>query len=233
MPAITTSGSTNMSSYNSRIVVIEVTGICQKLMRTSNHTFRVPYSRMALVLRQINLMGGKIVRISLTSGFFPQEQPSENHPMEPVVSAVSTTTEPIETPADEVEITEVANETVVAEVSPIVELESSAGENETIVAEVSPIVETESSAGEIEIAKVIDESVAEVSTIAELPETDLVEVTASELPTTNDISETPTVEATPAKVSSSKRGAAAKRQTTAKSKKNTKSTKSRQSKRKK
>ncbi|MDJ0594739.1 MAG: phycobilisome linker polypeptide [Pleurocapsa sp. MO_226.B13] len=61
-----TVGDTNISGYGSRTVAIEVTGVCrQDVMRTSNYTIKVPYSRMTQTIQNINRMGGKVVNVSL------------------------------------------------------------------------------------------------------------------------------------------------------------------------
>ena len=65
MSGMTTIGDTNISGYGSRTVAIEVTGLCrQDVMRTSNYTVRVPYSRMSQTIQNINLMGGKVASVS-------------------------------------------------------------------------------------------------------------------------------------------------------------------------
>lgn len=65
MSGMITSG-TNVSSYGNRTIEIEVTGLCrQDVMRTSNYTLKVPYSRMSQTIQGINRMGGKVARISL------------------------------------------------------------------------------------------------------------------------------------------------------------------------
>ena len=61
-----TTGNTGVSTYGSRTVAIEVTGVCrQDVMRTSNYTVKVPYSRMSQTIQNINRMGGKVANISL------------------------------------------------------------------------------------------------------------------------------------------------------------------------
>ena len=57
---------TDISSYGSRTVTIEVTGVSrQDIMRTSNYTVKVPYSRMSQTIKNISRMGGKVANISL------------------------------------------------------------------------------------------------------------------------------------------------------------------------
>ena len=59
-------GNANVSTYSNRTVAIEVTGVCrQDIVRTSNYTVKVPYSRMSQTIQNINRMGGKIANISL------------------------------------------------------------------------------------------------------------------------------------------------------------------------
>ena len=66
MSGMVTTGDTNVSSYGSRTVAIEVTGVCrQDVMRTSNYTVRVPYSRMSQTIQSISRMGGKVANISV------------------------------------------------------------------------------------------------------------------------------------------------------------------------
>ena len=66
MSGMITTGDTNVSSYGSRTIAIEVTGVCrQDVMRTSNYTVKVPYSRMSQTIQNINRMGGKVANISL------------------------------------------------------------------------------------------------------------------------------------------------------------------------
>lgn len=75
-------GDTNVSSYGSRTVAIEVTGVChQDIMRTSDYTIKVPYSRMSQTIQNISRMGGKVAGISLgvnaPVAAAPQEVPAE------------------------------------------------------------------------------------------------------------------------------------------------------------
>ncbi|MEM7590955.1 MAG: phycobilisome linker polypeptide [Cyanobacteria bacterium P01_A01_bin.83] len=66
MSGMITTGDTSVSSYGSRTVKIEVTGVCrQDVARTSNYTVKVPYSRMSQTIQNINRMGGKVASISL------------------------------------------------------------------------------------------------------------------------------------------------------------------------
>ena len=61
-----TTGDTNVSTYGSRTIAIEVTGLCrQDVIPTSNYTIKVPYTRMSQTIQNINRMGGKIASISL------------------------------------------------------------------------------------------------------------------------------------------------------------------------
>lgn len=69
MSGMITTGDTNVSSYGSRTVEIEVTGVCrQDVLRTGNYKVKVPYSRMASTINNINRMGGKIAKVTLLPG---------------------------------------------------------------------------------------------------------------------------------------------------------------------
>ena len=71
---ITTGETTNTSSYGTRTVELKVTGICrQDVMRTSNYTVKVPYSRMSSTLKNINRMGGKVTKVSVLPDTLPTE----------------------------------------------------------------------------------------------------------------------------------------------------------------
>ncbi|MEO1671059.1 MAG: phycobilisome linker polypeptide [Cyanobacteria bacterium J06631_2] len=68
MSGMITTGDNSVSTYGSRTIAIEVTGVCrQDVMRTSNYTVKVPYSRMSQTIQNINRMGGKVAGISLGS----------------------------------------------------------------------------------------------------------------------------------------------------------------------
>lgn len=68
MSGMITTGDTGISGYGSRTVTIEVTGVChQEVMKTSNYTVKIPFSRMSQTIQNINLMGGKVANISLGS----------------------------------------------------------------------------------------------------------------------------------------------------------------------
>ena len=76
MSGMITTGDTNISTYGGRTIAIEVTGVCrQDVMRTSNYTVKVPYSRMSQTIQSINRMGGKVAGISL--GGTPAVEASE------------------------------------------------------------------------------------------------------------------------------------------------------------
>ena len=87
MSGMITTGDTNVSTYSGRTIAIEVTGVCrQDVMRTSNYTVKVPYSRMSQTIQNINRMGGKVAGVSLgetatveatASDVSPEEQPQE------------------------------------------------------------------------------------------------------------------------------------------------------------
>ncbi|MDJ0573142.1 MAG: phycobilisome linker polypeptide [Pleurocapsa sp. MO_192.B19] len=66
MSGMITTGDISVSGYGSRTFSIEVTGVCrQDVMRTSNYTVKVPYSRMSQTIQNINRMGGKVASVSL------------------------------------------------------------------------------------------------------------------------------------------------------------------------
>ena len=66
MSGMISTGDTSVSTYGSRTVAIEVTGVChQDVTRTSNYTVRVPYSRMSQTIQNISRIGGKVAGISL------------------------------------------------------------------------------------------------------------------------------------------------------------------------
>lgn len=69
MSGMITTGNTNTSSYASRTVEIEVTGVCrQDVMRRSNYTLKIPYSRMSQTMKNIYTMGGKVTKVTLLPG---------------------------------------------------------------------------------------------------------------------------------------------------------------------
>ena len=66
MSGMITTGNTNVSTYGGRTIAIEVTGVRrQDVMRTSNYTIKVPYSRMSQTIKNINRLGGKVASVSL------------------------------------------------------------------------------------------------------------------------------------------------------------------------
>ncbi|MEM6445547.1 MAG: phycobilisome linker polypeptide [Cyanobacteria bacterium P01_D01_bin.123] len=67
---MTTIGTLGTSSYGTRTVEIEVTGVCQQdVAKTSTYTVKVPYSRMSQAMQSINRMGGKVAGVTVsTSG---------------------------------------------------------------------------------------------------------------------------------------------------------------------
>lgn len=82
MSGMITTGDTSISGYGSRTVAIEVTGVCrQDVMRTSNYTVKVPYSRMSQTIQNINRMGGKVANVSVSGATpvvtTPSEAPTE------------------------------------------------------------------------------------------------------------------------------------------------------------
>ncbi len=67
MSGMLTTGTPDLSDYNNRTVIIEVTGALGDLVRKSNYTLKVPYNRMSEKMQQISRMGGKIASIRVTS----------------------------------------------------------------------------------------------------------------------------------------------------------------------
>jgi CpcD/allophycocyanin linker domain len=67
MYGIETTGTASLSDYNSRIVVVEVTGASHKQVRNSNYTLRVPLGRLSQTIQRIARTGGKIVSIVMPS----------------------------------------------------------------------------------------------------------------------------------------------------------------------
>ncbi|MEM8722226.1 MAG: phycobilisome linker polypeptide [Cyanobacteria bacterium P01_G01_bin.39] len=79
MSGMITTGDASVSSYGSRTVQIEVTGVCrQDVARTSNYTVKVPYSRMSQTIQNINRMGGKVASISLGAAVSSDETAEDN-----------------------------------------------------------------------------------------------------------------------------------------------------------
>jgi hypothetical protein len=77
MSGMITTGNTSISGYDSRTVAIEITGVRrQDVMRTSNYTIKVPYSRLSQTIQNISRMGGKVASVSL-GGTAPQDVESE------------------------------------------------------------------------------------------------------------------------------------------------------------
>lgn len=78
MSGMVTTGDTNASSYSSRTVEFEVTGVCrQDVMRTSNYKVKVPYSRMSQTMQSINRMGGKVAKVTLLPATTPAAESEE------------------------------------------------------------------------------------------------------------------------------------------------------------
>lgn len=76
MSGMITTGDSSISSYGSRTVEIEVTGVCrQDVMRTSNYTVKIPYSRMSQTMKNIYSMGGKVAKVTLLPADASVSQP--------------------------------------------------------------------------------------------------------------------------------------------------------------
>ncbi|GEM_PF-2909855 len=67
MSGMATTLPSNTSSYDNRTAIVEVTGALGELVRTSNYTLKVPYSRLSDTVKQIHRMGRKISNIKMTS----------------------------------------------------------------------------------------------------------------------------------------------------------------------
>jgi phycocyanin-associated, rod len=86
----------NLSDYESRTVMIEVSGISQCWIRNSHYVMKVSYSRLSNAIQQINRMGGKIISVKTalndanTIDDMPevlQDEPLELVPEEPGAEA--------------------------------------------------------------------------------------------------------------------------------------------------
>ena len=67
--AMTISRTTSNSDYNSRLVTIDVEGVCrQDILKRSNYTIQVPYSQLSSTIQSIVKIGGKVSKVSLSSG---------------------------------------------------------------------------------------------------------------------------------------------------------------------
>ena len=77
MSGMTTTGGVNISNYGSRTVMIEVTGVCrQDVMKKSNYSIKVPYSRMSQTMQNINSMGGKVSKVTVLPEEFSSSEDS-------------------------------------------------------------------------------------------------------------------------------------------------------------
>ena len=70
MSGMATTLPNNTSSYENRTAIIEVTGALGDLVRNSNYTLKVPYSRLSDTVKQIHRMGRKISNITMTPSEF-------------------------------------------------------------------------------------------------------------------------------------------------------------------
>jgi phycocyanin-associated, rod len=52
-----------LSDYDSRTVMIEVSGVSQSWIRNSHYVTKVSYSRLSNAMQQITRMGGKIISV--------------------------------------------------------------------------------------------------------------------------------------------------------------------------
>ncbi|MBO1347851.1 MAG: hypothetical protein EBE86_010845 [Hormoscilla sp. GUM202] len=110
----------SLSNYDSRMVEIEVTGLCrQDIIRASNYRVKVAYSRLSQIMQEIARMGGKIKGVRMISSSLELSPPSA----EPASSAPASSetgvleTEGSETAVSETEISETAvSETEISEI---------------------------------------------------------------------------------------------------------------------
>ena len=80
MSQMSTVGTSQISNYDSRIVEINVTGVCrQNVKRVSNYTMKVPHNRMNQAMREIHSLGGKIASVTVLGQpqIESQAQPAE------------------------------------------------------------------------------------------------------------------------------------------------------------
>ncbi len=70
MSGMATTLANNISSYDNRTAIIEVTGACGDLLRNSNYMLKVPYNRMSDTMKQIHRMGRKISNITIVPSSF-------------------------------------------------------------------------------------------------------------------------------------------------------------------
>ena len=76
MTQMTTIGTPQMSDYDDRIFVIEVTGVCrQDVKRVSTYKKKVAHSRMNEAMREIYSLGGKVVSVTLLGESQANNQP--------------------------------------------------------------------------------------------------------------------------------------------------------------
>lgn len=67
------------TGYDDRILLVEVTGLCQQSgISTSHYTFKVPYRSLARLLQFVKQKGGKIVRVHPLTLSLPTEQLSQS-----------------------------------------------------------------------------------------------------------------------------------------------------------
>ncbi len=73
MTGMITTGSTNLSNYSARTVMLEVTGVCrQDVSRTSSYTIKVPYNRLSQTMQSVQRMGGKVNQVNLLTAGAPK-----------------------------------------------------------------------------------------------------------------------------------------------------------------
>ncbi len=92
MAGMATTGATSLSDYNSRVVAIEVTGLCrQSVMRRSNYRVKVPCSRLGRTIQSISPMGDHIARVTILSSTLIEQESGQLSPESGVGASASAT----------------------------------------------------------------------------------------------------------------------------------------------
>ena len=96
MAGMARTGATSLSDYNSRVVAIEVTGLCrQSVMRTSNYRVKVSCFCLGRTIQSISPMGGHIARVTILSSTLIERESGQLSPESGVAaSATATSTAP-------------------------------------------------------------------------------------------------------------------------------------------
>ena len=97
MAGMARTGATSLSDYNSRVVAIEVTGLCrQSVMRTSNYRVKVPCCRLGQTIQSISRMGGRIARVTILSSTPIEQESGKLSPESGVGASASATSTTLE-----------------------------------------------------------------------------------------------------------------------------------------